>query len=34
MARFDDWVTDPEVTVDRVQAFVNEPGRVGERFLG
>ncbi|MFI9152573.1 phenylacetate--CoA ligase family protein [Streptomyces sp. NPDC053367] len=34
MARFDDWVTDPEVTVDRVRAFVADPRRVGERFLG
>ncbi|GAA5707346.1 hypothetical protein Save01_08209 [Streptomyces avermitilis] len=33
MARFDDWVTDPEVTLDRVRAFVADPGRVGERFL-
>ncbi|GAA4324314.1 hypothetical protein GCM10023086_50660 [Streptomyces venetus] len=34
MARFDDWVTDPEVSLDRVQAFVADPRRVGERFLG
>ncbi|MGP4087213.1 phenylacetate--CoA ligase family protein [Streptomyces sp. KR55] len=34
MARFDDWVTDPEVTIDRVRAFVADPRRVGERFLG
>ncbi|MFF9864644.1 phenylacetate--CoA ligase family protein [Streptomyces sp. NPDC013953] len=34
MARFDDWVTDPEVTIDRVRAFVSDPRRVGERFLG
>ncbi|MFJ8942630.1 phenylacetate--CoA ligase family protein [Streptomyces sp. NPDC102395] len=34
MARFDDWVTDPEVTVDRVRAFVADRRRVGERFLG
>ncbi|MET9764885.1 phenylacetate--CoA ligase family protein [Streptomyces sp. NPDC006372] len=34
MARFDDWVTDPEVTIDRVRAFAADPGRVGERFLG
>ncbi|MGW0701158.1 phenylacetate--CoA ligase family protein [Streptomyces sp. NPDC002867] len=34
MARFDDWVTDPEVTIDRVRAFVADPGRAGERFLG
>ncbi|MFF8973521.1 phenylacetate--CoA ligase family protein [Streptomyces sp. NPDC014995] len=34
MARFDDWVTDPEVTIDRVRAFVADPRRAGERFLG
>ncbi|MGP3999402.1 phenylacetate--CoA ligase family protein [Streptomyces sp. 8N706] len=34
MARFDDWVTDSEATLDRVRAFVDDPGRVGERFLG
>ncbi|MEU2281859.1 phenylacetate--CoA ligase family protein [Streptomyces sp. NPDC013178] len=34
IARFDDWVTDPEVTIDRVQAFVADPRRTGERFLG
>ncbi|WP_149182822.1 phenylacetate--CoA ligase family protein [Streptomyces sp. TRM49041] len=33
MARFDDWVTDPEVTIDRVRAFVADPRRAGERFL-
>jgi phenylacetate-coenzyme A ligase PaaK-like adenylate-forming protein len=34
MARFNDWVTDPEVTIDRVRAFVADPRRAGERFLG
>ncbi|MFH8804226.1 phenylacetate--CoA ligase family protein [Streptomyces sp. NPDC017936] len=34
MAHFDDWVTDPEVTIDRVQAFIADPRRAGERFLG
>lgn len=34
MARFDDWVTDREVTLERAQAFVADPGLVGERFQG
>lgn len=34
MARFDDWVTDPEVTIERVQEFTSDPERVGHRFLG
>lgn len=34
MARFDDWVTDPEVTHDRVRAFIDDPSLVGEDFLG
>ena len=34
MARFDDWVTDPEVTKAAVETFAAEPTRVGERFLG
>ncbi|PVZ10918.1 phenylacetate--CoA ligase family protein [Actinomycetospora cinnamomea] len=34
MARFDDWVTDPAVTRTGVEAFVGDPGRVGEDFLG
>ncbi|MFI1702596.1 phenylacetate--CoA ligase family protein [Streptomyces bobili] len=33
MARFDDWVTDPEVTLDRVRAFLADRDRVGQRFL-
>ncbi|MEW9550381.1 hypothetical protein [Nonomuraea sp. NPDC050783] len=34
MSRFDDWATDREVTLERVQEFVADPARVGERFLG
>lgn len=34
MARFDDWVTDREVTRERVQEFVADPDLVGHRFLG
>ncbi|MFD1536253.1 phenylacetate--CoA ligase family protein [Nonomuraea guangzhouensis] len=34
MGRFDDWVTDREVTLERVQAFVSDPALVGERFCG
>lgn len=34
MARFGGWASDPEVTIDRVRAFVADPRRAGERFLG
>ncbi|MEU7856905.1 hypothetical protein [Nonomuraea sp. NPDC049141] len=34
MGRFDDWVTDREVTLERVQEFVADPALVGERFCG
>jgi phenylacetate-CoA ligase len=34
MTRFEDWVTDREVTRARVEAFLAEPAQVGERFLG
>ncbi len=34
MQRFDDWVTDSEVTLASVQAFVADPERAGERYLG
>ncbi|GMV09901.1 MAG: hypothetical protein AMXMBFR55_16350 [Gemmatimonadota bacterium] len=34
MARFDDWATDREVSINRVRAFVDAPDLVGERFLG
>jgi phenylacetate-CoA ligase len=34
MARFDEWVTDPEVTRAGVEAFIGDRGRIGEFFLG
>lgn len=34
MARFDDWVTDREVTREKLHAFVGDPELIGERFLG
>ena len=34
MARFDEWVTDRDVTIEKVRAFSENPGLVGERFLG
>lgn len=34
MARFDDWVTDREVTLERVRAFTADCDLVGERFQG
>lgn len=34
MAAFDDWVTDPDVTYEGVRAFVADPARIGEPFLG
>jgi phenylacetate-coenzyme A ligase PaaK-like adenylate-forming protein len=34
MSRFDDWVTDREVTLERVQEFVADPGLVGAPFQG
>ena len=34
MARFDDWVTDPALRLGAVRAFVADPARVGEPFLG
>ena len=34
MTRFDDWVTDPEVTLEKVRALAEDPDRIGERFLG
>lgn len=34
MARFDDWATDREVTLDRARAFAQDPAAIGERFLG
>jgi phenylacetate-coenzyme A ligase PaaK-like adenylate-forming protein len=34
MDRFDDWVTDPAVTLERVQAFVADPALIGRSFRG
>ena len=34
MARFDDWVTDREVTTGKAHAFVEDRDLIGERFLG
>lgn len=34
MPRFDEWVTDREVTFEQVRALVQDPSRIGERFLG
>ena len=34
MARFDDWTTDRDVTIDKARAFVGDLGLIGEPFLG
>jgi phenylacetate-coenzyme A ligase PaaK-like adenylate-forming protein len=34
MERFDEWVTDPEVTLESARAFVADAARVGHPFLG
>jgi phenylacetate-coenzyme A ligase PaaK-like adenylate-forming protein len=34
MKRFDDWVTDPDVTLDTASDFVADPARVGRLYLG
>ena len=34
MAGFDAWSTDRDVTLEKVRPFVDNPDRVGERFLG
>lgn len=34
MSRFDEWVTDPDVTLDGVRAFVADPSLVGATYLG
>lgn len=34
MARFDEWVTDPEATRARIAGFLADRSRIGERFLG
>lgn len=33
MARFDDWVTDREVTIEKARAFIAKPDLIGGRFL-
>jgi putative adenylate-forming enzyme len=33
MARFDDWVTDPEVTLAGLEAFLADRKHIGERYL-
>lgn len=33
MAHFDQWVTDPAVTLAKAQAFIDNPALIGERFL-
>lgn len=34
MARFDDWVTDPRITLEKARAFINDPDLIGAPFLG
>lgn len=34
MARFDDWVTDPGITLEKARAFINDPNLIGAPFLG
>jgi len=34
MERFDEWVTDPDVTYDTVSDFVADPARAGRLYLG
>ena len=34
MARFDDWATDREATIDKARAFAENPDLIGEHFLG
>jgi phenylacetate-coenzyme A ligase PaaK-like adenylate-forming protein len=34
MKRFDEWVTDPAVTESGIRAFISEPARAGEMYLG
>ena len=34
MGRFDDWVTDREVTIEKVRPFVENPELFGKQFLG
>src|SRR5690606_2914948 len=34
MERFDDWCTDRAITLEAAEAVVDDPARIGERFLG
>ncbi len=34
MAHFDDWCTDPEVSLETVREFIGNPKLVGEKYLG
>lgn len=34
MSRFDEWVTDPAVRLDELQAFVRDPARIADPFQG
>ncbi|WP_137894936.1 phenylacetate--CoA ligase family protein [Ramlibacter sp. 2FC] len=34
MQRFDDWVTDPQLKLDELRAFMADAGRVAEPYLG
>lgn len=34
MARFDDWVTDPQLKLSELRAFTADPERVGQAYLG
>ena len=34
MQRFDEWVTDPDITLDGLRAFVADPERIGKPYLG
>ncbi|MEU6794205.1 hypothetical protein ABZ907_21115 [Nonomuraea wenchangensis] len=34
MAAFDDWVTDPAVTLAQARAFTDDPARIGQPFAG
>lgn len=34
MARFDDWVTDPQLKLAELRSFIADPSRIGEAYLG
>jgi phenylacetate-coenzyme A ligase PaaK-like adenylate-forming protein len=34
MARFDDWVTDPQLKLSELRAFIADPARIGQAYLG